>query len=144
MRNGLRLTAPFILCVLVWGYVVGPAASIVAPVLALLTWCLVYPYLWNRMHRAIHDLEENWFRRSGPIFRFFLNHHLQHHAHARVNYGTVFPWTDYVFRTRAPRPVSVRKTSAAHAVKPEERSESTEPDAGSPSRTIPACRFDWQ
>ncbi len=110
--NGLRLTAPFILCVLVWGYVVGPAASIVAPVLALLIWCLVYPYLWNRMHRAIHDLEENWFRRSGPIFRFFLNHHLQHHAHARVNYGTVFPWTDYVFRTRAPRPAGLSPSAA--------------------------------
>jgi ubiquinone/menaquinone biosynthesis C-methylase UbiE/sterol desaturase/sphingolipid hydroxylase (fatty acid hydroxylase superfamily) len=105
VRNGLRLTAPFILCVLVWGYFVGPPASVIAPVLALLTWCLVYPYLWNRMHRAIHDMEENWFRRSGPVFRFFLNHHLQHHAQggAKFNYGTVFPWTDYVFRTCAPK-----------------------------------------
>ena len=84
----------------------------VAPALALLTWSFVYAYLWNRMHRAIHDVEGNWFRRSGPIFRFFSNHHLQHHAHANVNYGTVFPWTDYLFCTRAPRPGGLSPSAA--------------------------------
>jgi hypothetical protein len=99
--NGLRLTAPFLLGVLAYGYLVGPATGIIAPALALLTWSFFYAYLWNRMHRAIHGIEDNWFRRSGPIYRFFLNHHVQHHTHANTNYGTVFPWTDYVFRTCA-------------------------------------------
>jgi hypothetical protein len=113
--NGLRLTAPFLLAVLVWGYVVGPATSVLAPGLALLSWSFVYTWLWNRMHRAIHDVEKNWFRRSGPLFRFFLNHHLQHHKHANVNYGTVFPWTDYLFGTWAPamRPENIASVELA-------------------------------
>ncbi len=127
--NGLRMTAPIFLCLLVWGYVVGPAAGTVAPILALFTWCFVYPYLWNCMHRAIHDLEGNWFRRSGPIYRFFMNHHLHHHTHARVNYGTVFPWTDYVFRTRAPRPAGLT-TSVAGPI----AEEAIEDQAGSASK----------
>jgi hypothetical protein len=113
VRNGLRLTAPFLLAVLVWGYVVGPATSVLAPGLALLSWSFVYTYLWNRMHRAIHDVEENWFRRSGPVFRFFLSRHLQHHAHANVNFGTVFPWTDYLFGTWAPSRAAAKPAAAS-------------------------------
>lgn len=113
--NGLRLTAPFLLGVLAWGLVVGPATSIIAPALALLTWSFVYAYLWNRMHRAIHDMEGNWFRNSGPVYRFYLNHHVQHHEHMNTNYGTVFPWTDYVFRTCAPRAAVVVAGSDAVA-----------------------------
>jgi ubiquinone/menaquinone biosynthesis C-methylase UbiE len=131
VRNGLRLTAPVILCVLVWGFFVGPVASIIAPVLALLSWNFIYPYLWNRMHRAIHDLEANWFRRSGPIFRFFSNHHLQHHAQANVNFGTVFPWTDYLFGTRAKGPVG-RSRSAARPVTKEGR---VDPVSSAPRRS---------
>ena len=161
VRNGLRLTAPFLLCVLVWGYVVGPAASIVAPALALLTWSFVYAYLWNRMHRAIHDVEGNWFRRSGPIFRFFLNHHLQHHAHANVNYGTVFPWTDYLFFTYASRRVGrnlsstrpfaedaqvdhVGSASSDVSLSAEENPVSDTLEACPASRRERSCRFDWQ
>ena len=62
--------------------------------------------MWNQIHRAIHGIEINWFRRMGPIFRFFRTHHLKHHVHAGLNYGTVFPWTDYVFFTDRERKVA--------------------------------------
>ena len=99
LKNCLLLTSPFIALVAGWGLLGGPLASIVIAIAALLSWSFCYTYLWTRMHRAIHDNETNWFRRSGPVFRFFRNHHLKHHVHANVNYGTVFPWTDYVFFT---------------------------------------------
>ncbi len=137
LKNCFRLTAPFILGVLAWGWFVGPVSSIVAPLLALLTWCFVYAYLWNRMHRAIHDLEKNWFRRSGPIFRFFMNHHLQHHARARVNYGTVFPWTDYVFGTNASRNFSPSRSVTRSPI------EGVNVETATPSPSDPGLLVRW-
>ena len=98
-KNALLLAAPFFLGLIAWGLLVGPLASIVIPGAAFLLWTLVYTYLWTRIHRAIHDVENNWFRRMHIIFRFFRDHHLRHHIHPTTNYATVFPWTDYLFFT---------------------------------------------
>jgi hypothetical protein len=99
LRNCLLLTSPAFLVLAVWGFAIGPWSVVAMAAAALLAWSFVYTYLWARMHRAIHDLESNWFQRCGPVFQYFRNHHLKHHANARVNFGTVFPWTDYVFGT---------------------------------------------
>jgi len=99
LKNCFLLICPALALLVAWGVAVGPLASVVIPAAALLSWSFFYTYLWTQMHRAIHGVESNWFRKSGPIFRFFRDHHLKHHANGRANYGTVFPWTDYVFFT---------------------------------------------
>jgi sterol desaturase/sphingolipid hydroxylase (fatty acid hydroxylase superfamily) len=99
LKNCLLLTSPAFLLMALWGFAIGPWSGIVLPGAALLAWSFFYKYLWARMHRAIHGMESNWFQRCGPVFRFFRDHHLEHHANGRVNYGTVFPWTDYLFNT---------------------------------------------
>lgn len=119
LKNCLLLTSPVLLLLAVWGIVVGPLATVIIPCAALVVWSFVYTYLWTRIHRAIHGTEQNWFWRSGPLFRFFRNHHLKHHAHAKMNYGTVFPVTDYLFFTwydRKPAltsPLAIRDTRIA-------------------------------
>jgi hypothetical protein len=99
LKNCLLLTSPAFVVLGAWGLAVGPFSAVVIPAAALFAWTVFYTYLWTCMHRAIHGVEPNWFRRCGPVFRFFRNHHLKHHANARVNFGTVFPWTDYLFFT---------------------------------------------
>jgi hypothetical protein len=99
LKNCLLLTGPFFLLLGGIGLAAGSLASVAIPAAALLSWSFLYTWLWTQMHRAIHGTEANWFRRCGPVFRFFRNHHFKHHVHAAVNYGTVFPWTDYLFFT---------------------------------------------
>ncbi len=99
LKNCLLLTGPFFLLLAGIGIVAGSLSAVAIPAAALLSWSVLYTWLWTQMHRAIHGTEANWFRRCGPVFRFFRNHHLKHHVHATVNYGTVFPWTDYLFFT---------------------------------------------
>lgn len=95
-RNCLLLVSPFLLLLAGWGVATGSLLTVVMPAAALLTWTILYTYLWTRLHRAIHGVEQNWLARSGFVFRFLRDHHLQHHDHATVNYGTVFPFTDYL------------------------------------------------
>jgi hypothetical protein len=99
LKNCLLLSSPFLLLLLGGGLLAGSLTSVIIPAAAFLSWSFVYTYLWTVIHRAIHGVEHNWFRRIGPAFRFFRNHHLRHHVHAHGNYGTVFPLTDYVFFT---------------------------------------------
>lgn len=99
LRNCLLLSSPLFLALVVWGFAVGPTSSVIIPAAALLSWSFCYTYLWTRIHRAIHGLETNGFDRLGPVFRFYRDHHLKHHDNTKTNYGTVFPWTDYVFFT---------------------------------------------
>jgi hypothetical protein len=99
LKNCFLLTSPAFVVLAVWGFAIGPWSAVAIPAAALLAWSFSYRYLWARMHRAIHGIESNWFQRCGPVFHFFRNHHLRHHVNARVNYGTVFPWTDYLFGT---------------------------------------------
>ena len=106
LKNCLLLTSPFFLLLVSWGLAVGPLSSIVMPAAALLSWSFVYTYLWTQIHRAIHGTDANWFRKCGPIFRFIRDHHLKHHSNAKANYGTLFPWTDYLFFTWHERQVA--------------------------------------
>ncbi len=103
LKNCLLLTSPAFVALVAWGLAFGSMSSIVVPLATLLSWSFFYTYLWTRVHRAIHGLEVNWFSHLGPVFRFFRDHHLTHHSNARMNYGTVFPWTDYVFLTSRDR-----------------------------------------
>jgi hypothetical protein len=112
LKNCLVLSCPFLLLLLGGGFIAGALGSVIIPAAAFLTWSFVYTYLWTRMHRAIHGVENNWFRKIGPAFRFFRNHHLRHHVHANGNYGTVFPVTDYVFFTWLGRSVTPRRAVA--------------------------------
>jgi hypothetical protein len=116
LRNCLLLATPVLLTLAVWVLATGSWRAVVAPCAAMLAWCFLYSFLWTRLHRAIHGVERNWLARGGPVFRFFRNHHLRHHANARVNYGTLFPWTDYLFFTRRRRkPSRAMPASAACA-----------------------------
>jgi len=99
LRNCLLLATPVLVTLAVWALVLGSWSAVIVPGAAMLAWCFIYTYLWSRLHRAIHGVERNWFARSGPVFRLYRKHHLRHHVDARVNYGTLFPWTDYVFFT---------------------------------------------
>jgi hypothetical protein len=119
LRNCLLLATPVLVTLAVWALMVGSWSAVILPGVAMLAWCFLYTYLWTRLHRAIHGVERNWFARGGPVFRFFRNHHLRHHANAGVNYGTLFPWTDYLFftwRRRKPsRAMPARaKTARSH------------------------------
>jgi len=117
LKDCVLLTSPALILLAVWGLASSSFSVVLIPAAALLTWSLLYTYLWARIHRAIHGIEVNWFQRSGRVFQFFRDHHLEHHVNARVNYGAVFPWTDHLFftwrdrkaaRTSYPRRARVR------------------------------------
>lgn len=60
--------------------------------------CIGYAALWSSLHEAYHGVSENWVTK----FRFYdiwLNHHLKHHKQPTRNFGTVFIFTDRLFRT---------------------------------------------
>ena len=75
--------------------------------IGLLAFCIViihHSLYWTKLHRASHDLEDNWTKYLPNIkfYKIMRNHHLNHHRYPNRNYGVVYPWTDYVFSTRAP------------------------------------------
>jgi hypothetical protein len=111
LKDCVLLTSPAFILLTVWGLAIGPFSAVLIPAAALLAWSSFYTYLWTRIHRAIHGIEANWFQRSGRLFQFFRDHHFKHHVDAKVNYGAVFPWTDYLFLTW-------RDAKAAHASHP--------------------------
>ena len=60
--------------------------------------CIGYSWLWSSLHEAHHGISENWVTK----FRFYniwLKHHLLHHRQPTRNFGTVFIFTDRLFRT---------------------------------------------
>jgi hypothetical protein len=113
LQDCLMLTGPFFFLLAVWGLAIGSAAAVAIPTAALLAWCLCYSYLWTRVHRAIHGVETNWFVGCGRVFRFYRYHHLTHHVNARVNFGALFPWTDYLLFTWCDRKAACSSSSAS-------------------------------
>ena len=111
LKDCVLLTSPAFILLTVWGLAIGQFSAVLIPAAALLAWSFLYTYLWTRIHRAVHGVEANWFQRSGHLFQFFRDHHFKHHVDANVNYGAVFPWTDYLFLTW-------RDPKAAHARHP--------------------------
>jgi sterol desaturase/sphingolipid hydroxylase (fatty acid hydroxylase superfamily) len=60
--------------------------------------CIGYAALWSSLHESYHGVSENWVTK----FRFYdiwLKHHLKHHQQPTRNFGTVFIFTDWLFRT---------------------------------------------
>lgn len=59
--------------------------------------CL-YSFAWTAMHTAHHDLGHAWVKRV-PFYNVWRKHHLQHHDRPDRCFGTIFIWTDRLFRT---------------------------------------------
>lgn len=90
----------------------GNALRVYSPMIALmllfdLWWAvgavglaLTYSGLWTMLHHAHHDLEFLWIKRI-PGYGFWRRHHLKHHDQPNCNFGALFPWTDYLFGTKA-------------------------------------------
>jgi len=58
---------------------------------------------WTKLHRASHNLENNWTKYipSSFFYKSMRNHHLNHHRKPNRNYGVVYPYTDTIFNTKA-------------------------------------------
>ena len=70
-------------------------------VVAVLLACIAYAALWSSLHAAHHGIRGSWTTRLG-IHPIWLHHHQLHHQNPRTNFGTVFIFTDVVFRTQCP------------------------------------------
>ncbi len=57
---------------------------------------------WTKLHRASHDLENNWtkYLPNVAFYKTMRDHHLNHHRYPNKNYGVVYPWIDYIFSTK--------------------------------------------
>lgn len=97
--NCAILTSPFFVITLIAGAITGAWTIAFAACVGLMAWWFVYAWLWTTIHRAIHEKGAAWFRKTGPIFNYFYSHHMKHHEQVTSNYGTVFPFTDYLFAT---------------------------------------------
>lgn len=77
----------------IWGMLLG-----VPGVLAFVLLCNAYAGWWSLLHAAHHNLGFGWLRRV-PGYSRLREHHLLHHQKPHRNFGTVFPISDYFFRT---------------------------------------------
>ena len=57
-----------------------------------------HSYVWSKLHRAQHDLEDNWTFRL-PWFAELKRHYLDHHIRPSRNFAAMFLWTDHLFGT---------------------------------------------
>ncbi|TWT94455.1 sterol desaturase family protein [Stieleria varia] len=96
-----------------------------AGVIALSSVVFAHRYFWNKIHRGIHRddsgnrLENNWMTRRS-WFPMFENHHLDHHRRPDRNFGVVFLWIDYAFRTKwtsAATRATMKVAEETHAAK---------------------------
>ena len=67
--------------------------------LALLGVFMFHSYVWTKVHRGIHGLEQNWLMRT-KYYKRAKKHHELHHQSWGKNFGIVFPFTDILFRTK--------------------------------------------
>ena len=70
-----------------------------AALICVLCW---HSYVWSKMHRQMHKIENNWTRKL-PSYKAFEKHHQGHHQDKRTNFSVLylrpFPWIDWIFRT---------------------------------------------
>lgn len=83
-----------------WG---SPFIAVIALVdwfgaLILSAGILCYAILWTKLHRAIHDVENNWAKLLW-CYPIIMRHHQEHHRRPGRNFAFVFPFTDYLFGT---------------------------------------------
>lgn len=69
--------------------------------ISIITMAVCHCYLWNSLHRNIHEIKgkQNWTRRLW-FYPAFAKHHLDHHKRPFTNYGVVFLFTDRLFGTK--------------------------------------------
>ena len=69
---------------------------------SLIVFCIAlsYAYLWTKLHRSIHDLEDNWTKHIPKYYQLARRHHLLHPKDPNKNLGTVFLFTDILFGTK--------------------------------------------
>lgn len=87
-------TLPAVIPIAIPLWFVSPVITI-----AFVLFSAPYCYLWTKMHRAFHGIETNWTVET-PFYDSYKSHHELHHQHPTFNFGTVFPWTDYLFGTK--------------------------------------------
>jgi hypothetical protein len=61
--------------------------------------CVLYAGLWTSLHASYHKVGGKW-ALNLPFYSIWKHHHLAHHKHPRINFGTIFIYTDIIFRTK--------------------------------------------
>ena len=98
--------------------------------IATLTMFTFHSYVWSKLHRAQHDLEDNWTCRL-PWFAELKRHHLDHHIRPSRNFAAMFLWTDRLFGT-------YWRSAEACAVAAAPRHRAPGRPCPSPTTTVPA------
>ena len=99
-RNDINIDLPLYFHILVGSPLI--IASYFISLISLLTLLAVFmyhSYTWTKLHRGIHELEENWLMKTS-YFKKAKHHHELHHERPGKNFGVVFLWTDLLFRTK--------------------------------------------
>ena len=101
-RNDMNIDLP------IWNHLIIGSPLIVGAffvglpcLLALLSVFVFHSYTWTKIHRGIHDLEKNWIMKCFPgYYKKAKEHHELHHRRPAKNFGVVYLFTDYIFRTK--------------------------------------------
>jgi sterol desaturase/sphingolipid hydroxylase (fatty acid hydroxylase superfamily) len=99
-RNDLNIDLPLYNHLIVGSPVILASTFIGLPcLLALLTVFAFHSYTWTKIHRGIHELEQNWLMKTN-FYKKAKRHHELHHKRPGKNFGVVFLFTDSLFRTK--------------------------------------------
>ena len=100
-RNDINVDLPFYMHLVIGSPLIAITYFYfgVIATLCLLVTFFYHSYIWTHMHRAIHDLEDNWITKT-KYYERAKRHHLLHHRRPASNFGVVFLWTDYIFNTK--------------------------------------------
>ena len=58
-----------------------------------------HSYIWTKLHRAFHGLEDNWTKKT-RIYQYLYEHHMNHHRKPNTNFNVVFLWVDALLGTK--------------------------------------------
>lgn len=79
---------------------------------------LAHNRLWGIFHRQMHIPQDVFYKDWGG-FRFLAINHFMHHQDTRRNYNVVFPFADFLFRTKArPARADIRELLRLGYIKP--------------------------
>ena len=99
-RNDLNIDLPIYNHLLIGSPLIILSYFIGLPCLiAVLSVFCFHSYTWTKIHRGIHDLEENWIMKT-KYYEKAKDHHINHHHRPGKNFGVVFLFTDSVFGTK--------------------------------------------
>ena len=99
-RNDLNIDLPLYNHLIVGSPAILASTFIGLPcLLALLTVFAFHSYTWTKIHRGIHELEQNWLMKTN-FYKKAKRHHELHHKRPGKNFGVVFLFTDSLFRTK--------------------------------------------